>query len=55
VPIFGTKRRTYLDENLAALTVDLTESDLKRISEVVPHGVASGARYPEAMMQHVNR
>lgn len=55
VHIFGTKRRTYLDENLAALSVDLTASDLKRISEVAPHGVASGSRYPEVMMDLVNR
>lgn len=55
VPIFGTKRRTYLEENLAALAVNLTASDLKRISEVAPRGVAAGARYPDAMMQIVNR
>ncbi|MGH2396248.1 MAG: aldo/keto reductase [bacterium] len=55
VPIFGTKRRTYLDENLTALSVDLTADDLKRINEVAPHGVASGTRYPEVMMDLVNR
>ena len=55
VPIFGTKRRNYLEENLAALDVELTASDLKRISEVVPQGAASGARYAEAMMHLVNQ
>lgn len=55
VPIFGTKRRTYLEENLAAHSVSLTTSDLKRLSNAVPHGVAAGARYPEAMMHMVNR
>jgi len=55
VPIFGTKRRAYLEENLAALNVELTARDLKRISEVAPHGVAAGARFSEAMMDLVNR
>ena len=55
VPIFGTKRRNYLEENLAALDVELTASDLKRISEVAPQGAASGARYSEAMMHLVNQ
>ena len=55
VPIFGTKHRNYLEENLAALDVELTASDLKRISEVAPQGAASGARYSEAMMHLVNQ
>ena len=55
VPIFGTKRRAYLEENLAALNVKLTARDLNRISEVAPHGVAAGARFSEAMMGLVNR
>jgi len=55
VPIFGTKRRAYLEENLAALNVELTARDLMRISEVAPHGVAAGARFSEAMMGLVNR
>ena len=55
MPIFGTKRRTYLEENLAALSVELTETDLRRINKVAPHGVASGARYPEAMMHLVTQ
>ena len=55
VPIPGTKRRKYLEENVAALEVKLTPEDLKRINEVAPPGVAAGLRYPEAAMQSVNR
>jgi aryl-alcohol dehydrogenase-like predicted oxidoreductase len=55
VPIPGTKRRTYLEENLGALNVRLSPQDLARIDEVAPHGAAAGLRYPEAMMQSVNR
>ena len=55
VPIPGTKRRTYLEENLGALGVQLSKQDLARIDEVAPHGAAAGLRYPEAMMQSVNR
>jgi aryl-alcohol dehydrogenase-like predicted oxidoreductase len=54
VPIPGTKRRTYLEENIAALDVTLTEDDLRRIDEVAPRGAAAGQRYPEAMMHLVN-
>lgn len=46
VPIPGTKRRTYLDDNLGALDVTLSEADLRRIDEVLPPGAASGERYP---------
>jgi aryl-alcohol dehydrogenase-like predicted oxidoreductase len=55
VPIPGTKRRKYLEENLAALEIELTPDDLRRIDEVSPRGVAAGPRYPEAMMSSVNR
>jgi aryl-alcohol dehydrogenase-like predicted oxidoreductase len=54
VPIPGTKRRAYLEENVGALNVHLTASDLARIDEVVPHGSAPGSRYPEAMMKFIN-
>jgi aryl-alcohol dehydrogenase-like predicted oxidoreductase len=54
-PIPGTKRRKYLEENLAALEIELTPDDLRRIDEVSPRGVAVGTRYPEAMMSSVNR
>jgi len=50
VPIPGTKRRTYLDQNLAALDITFTPAELKRIDEIVPRGAAVGARYPEEYM-----
>ncbi|HKS42839.1 MAG TPA: aldo/keto reductase [Blastocatellia bacterium] len=55
IPIPGTKRRKYLEENAGALEVTLSEDDLRRIDEVAPKGVAAGTRYPEAMMGAVNR
>lgn len=55
LPIPGTKRRKYLEENVGALNVKLTAEDLRRIDEVAPKGVAAGARYPETMMSMVNR
>ncbi len=55
VPIPGTKRRKYLEENAAALAVEITPADLKRIDEVAPKDVAAGMRYPEASMATVNR
>jgi aryl-alcohol dehydrogenase-like predicted oxidoreductase len=45
VPIPGTKRRKYLEENIAATKVKLTKSDLARIEEVAPKGFAAGGRY----------
>ena len=53
VPIPGTKRRKYLDENLAALDVQLSAADLERIDEIAPRGVTAGARYPETSMKRV--
>jgi aryl-alcohol dehydrogenase-like predicted oxidoreductase len=55
VPIPGTKRRRYLEENVAALDLEITAADLKRIDEIAPKGVAAGTRYPEAGMAAVNR
>jgi len=55
VPIPGTKRRKYLEENVAALEVKLTPEDLRRIDEIAPKNVAAGTRYPEAGMAAVNR
>jgi aryl-alcohol dehydrogenase-like predicted oxidoreductase len=55
VPIPGTKRRQYLDENVGAIDLELTARDLRRIDESFPQGVAAGLRYPEAMMKAVNR
>ena len=54
VPIPGTKRRTYLEENIEALNLELTANDLRRIDEVFPRDATAGARYPEHMMQLVN-
>lgn len=45
VPIPGTKRTKYLDENSAAADIELTAGQLARIEAAVPHGAASGARY----------
>lgn len=55
IPIPGTKRRTFLEENLGALDVRLTPEDLARIEEAMPKGVAAGMRYPEAIMSMLNR
>jgi aryl-alcohol dehydrogenase-like predicted oxidoreductase len=46
-PIPGTKHRRYLEENVAALEVELSEEDLRRIDEVAPKGVAAGDRYAD--------
>jgi aryl-alcohol dehydrogenase-like predicted oxidoreductase len=55
VPIPGTKRRKYIEENVGALEVRLTEEDLQRINDAFPTGAAAGPRYPEQMMSAVNR
>jgi aryl-alcohol dehydrogenase-like predicted oxidoreductase len=54
VPIPGTKRRAYLEENVAASSITLSADDLARIDAVAPKGVAAGTRYPEAMMRFVD-
>ena len=54
IPIPGTKRRKYLEENAGALRIKLTPEDLRRIDEVAPHGAAAGDRYNETMMALVN-
>ena len=54
VPIPGTKRRKYLEENVGALEIKLTVEDLLHLNEVFPSGAASGPRYPEHMMALVN-
>jgi aryl-alcohol dehydrogenase-like predicted oxidoreductase len=53
VPIPGTKRRRYLEENVAALEVELSDDDLRRMDEAFPPGAAAGDRYPD--MGTVNR
>lgn len=54
-PIPGTKHADYLDENIAALDVRLSEGELAEIEAVAPKGAVSGPRYPENMMATVNR
>jgi len=53
VPIFGTKRRTYLEQNAGALKVQLSREDLKRLDVAAPRGATVGARYAD--MRSVNR
>jgi aryl-alcohol dehydrogenase-like predicted oxidoreductase len=47
VPIPGTKRRRYLEENLAAGEIDLSDEDLRRLDEAAPPGETAGDRYPD--------
>ncbi|UOQ71208.1 aldo/keto reductase [Hymenobacter cellulosilyticus] len=54
VPIPGTKRISYLEENLGALQVQLSSEELRQLDEIAPKGVAAGQRYPEQMMRSVN-
>ena len=54
VPIPGTKRRKYLEENAAAVDLQLSSEDVRRLNEVFPSGAASGLRYTEQMMDLVN-
>jgi len=55
VPIPGTKRRTYLEENVAALQIELNTEDLAEFNRIAPVGSTAGARYPEPGMAAVNR
>ncbi len=55
VPIPGTKRRKYLEENAAAVDITLTPDDLRRIEDIAPKGAAAGDRYPTHTMHTVNR
>ena len=54
VPIPGTKRVKYLEENLGALDVELSKAELAQLDEIAPQGAAAGLRYPAAMMGSVN-
>ncbi len=53
LPIPGTKHRSYLEENVEALSISLSKDDLARINEAMPPGAAAGSRYPEAQMKGV--
>jgi len=55
VPIPGTKHVRYLDENIGALEVKLSDEDLRRLDEILPPGAAAGQRYHERGMETVNR
>jgi len=55
VPIPGTKRRKYLEENVEAVDLDLGPAQLTELEAIFPRGAASGTRYPEAQMGAVNR
>lgn len=54
VPIPGTKRRKYLDENVGAVDIVLSRDDLAEIDRAMPADAIAGARYPEAGMKAVN-
>jgi aryl-alcohol dehydrogenase-like predicted oxidoreductase len=55
VPIPGTKSRPRLEENLAAVKIEVTRDDLTALDAIAPKGVAAGDRYPTSMMGSVNR
>ena len=55
VPIPGTKRRKYLEENVEAVDLDIGPSQLTELEAIFPRGAAAGTRYPEAQMGTVNR
>jgi aryl-alcohol dehydrogenase-like predicted oxidoreductase len=53
VPIPGTKRRKYLEDNLGALNVSLSQAELARINEIAPKGTTAGLRYPAEVMKRI--
>jgi len=53
VPVFGTKRRIYLEENLGAVGISLAPGDLQRIDQAASHDAAAGPRYMDVMMKLV--
>jgi aryl-alcohol dehydrogenase-like predicted oxidoreductase len=53
VPIPGTKRRSYLEQNVAASEISLSEEDLRRLDEAAPRGATAGERYAD--MSSINR
>jgi aryl-alcohol dehydrogenase-like predicted oxidoreductase len=54
IPIPGTKRSRYLEENVGALAIELNKDDLRRLEVIAPLRVAAGARYSEKFMRLVN-
>ena len=55
VPIPGTKKVKYLEENIAAVDIELTAGELEEINRALPAGAAAGARYNNEMMKAVNK
>jgi len=55
VPIPGTKRRTRLEENVAAASIALTDEEIRAIDVLLPPDAIAGARYPDSMLELVNR
>ena len=55
VPIPGTKRRVYLEENLGAADVALSAAEMEQLDAAIPPGAAAGPRYPERLMKFVDR
>lgn len=54
IPIPGTKRRSYLDENLKAVTIELTDAEVEQINAAFPLSAVAGSRYGESAMQYLN-
>lgn len=54
IPIPGTKRRTYLDQNIAALDLELSKAELAELDQAFPPDAAAGLRYPESFIGSVN-
>jgi aryl-alcohol dehydrogenase-like predicted oxidoreductase len=54
-PIPGTKRIKYLDENTGAMDISFTKKELEEIDAIFPKNAAAGLRYPEQMMQSINK
>ena len=54
-PIPGSTKISHIEENIGATSIRLTSEELNQIDEMIPKGAASGTRYPEAMMNSVNR
>ncbi len=55
VPIPGTKRRQYLEQNIAAINIELNHQDMDKIEQAAPRGITAGPRYPEGGMKTINR
>lgn len=54
VPIPGTRRRSYLEQNIASLDITLSQEELDKLNEIAPKGIAVGLRYPEMAMKFVD-